>query len=213
MTLHGGQRGQRICRMRRACVLLLLVINAGAQTSHPPLDCKRFDSSPACLSFSAMLTKGEKGVVDAMSRRNRAVVCFRPGEDTFILVSYPSLDDQAFTPASTDREQTSSTVTAMVYKNQKPDDLRHWKGHWTKRSDEPREAAMFVSGPGEEGTARIDKSDVLISYDFMNSEKKITYQLQVSRPGLRGIETFRPETSATQAQASKTLTDQCAEFH
>jgi hypothetical protein len=194
-------------------VFFLLVATSFAQAAFPSLDCRNFGSAPACSSFSALLEKGDSVLLQAVSHPNEAVVCFRPGEDTFILISYPTPDEQSFSAdPSITPERSPTTVTAMVYKNRKPDDLRHWKGHWERRSNQPKDAAVFTSAADQEGTARIDRAGLVISYAFATGDSnKIAYTLRVSKPALNGIETFAPMTSAGHERPSKTLTDQCFE--
>ena len=163
--------------------MLLAGRKRAGSSEHAMLDCTKLAESPACDSFRSRFAKGNSTVIGAVSPPNQAVVCFRPGEDTFLVVSYPRVEDQAFPPGleSPDLEKSLATVTTMVYKNQQSDDLRRWPGYWEKLAREPKTEAVFTSAGGDQGIARIDSSGLVISYDFVNAETT-TITLYASGP-------------------------------
>jgi len=199
--------------MNRVLVVLLLAGSAFSQTKAPLVDCGKVTSSPACKSFNQMLEKGDRDLVDAISGANQAVVCFRPDEDTFVLVSYGRVEGRPFLAGpELNLERSSATVKAMVYKNQISDDLRRWTGYWQKQAGQPKNQAVFASSNEDEGKVRIDPSGLLISYDFSNPDKTTTtYTLQVRRPALRAVEAFESTTRQSKPHR-RSLTEQCSEF-
>ena len=198
--------------MNRVLVVLFLAGSALSQAKAPLVDCRKIKSSPACKSFNQMLERGDRDLVDAISGANQAVVCFRPDEDTFVLVSYGRVGGRPFLAGpEPNLERSSASVKAMVYKNQLPDDLRHWAGYWQKQAGQPKNQGVFASSNEDGGKVKIDPSGLLISYDFSNSDKTTTtYTLQVHRPTLGAVETFESATSQGAPQR-RSLTEQCSE--
>jgi hypothetical protein len=126
-------------KMNRVLAVFFLVGSALSQDKVPPHDCDKVSSSPACKSFNKLLEKGDRDLVNATSGPNQAVVCFRPDEDTFVLVSYGRVEDRSFLAGpGPNLERSSAMVTAMVYKNQRSDDLRGWAGYWQKQTNAPK---------------------------------------------------------------------------
>ena len=115
----------------------------------------------------------DKHIVEAVKRRAHVIVCFRPTEDVFLLVSYDSPEQKLW------REQESGigfqqpgTVEFIRFRNGNANlggESLLAVGFWlTSSTDDDRKPHFSGASlvPGDEGTIRIDPDGVHVSHTF-----------------------------------------------
>jgi hypothetical protein len=204
--------------------VMLFAATASAQVITQPTvpygaDCSTM-RSPACYSYDEMVVKGDKDLVGSIRSSDNAFVCFREGEDTFLLLTFHIPDKIAFTPSGIKGyKQSSGVVAYSTYKQGVMDDFRLASGMWL-RSDDDSEAPTFSSYKKDEDQALFSDSEVGFYFKFTNlNHNQTDYALKIRRSTLRFNETFTwPETKGDgkkqvpESEGRDTNQGHCVEF-
>jgi hypothetical protein len=146
------------------------------------VDCQKVKAIQSCQSFNEMVASHDKDLTDLF--KGAGVVCFRPDEDVFFLITFddgPILDETKKPPS------TFGAAFYQGYQSETSDNSKAVYGKWTK----PFGALLFTStSPGNVNTT-IDDSEIFFAFEYKNIGQGITnYSVQVRRSTLRFLETF-----------------------
>lgn len=181
--------------MKRFALLFMLTMAATCAPSFPQqpqtaqqapatakVDCLKMGESPlGCDSFIEMLEKGDSAIVERVrpNHYRQTLVCFRPHEDTFLLISYTN---RAFSPATGD-----GFVDYDKYENGVRTGFHTCTGKWRK---DDKWSFLGVR-------CWVDDSEITLSYSFENlARSKTNYEIKIRRSTLRFTETFEGDSRA-----------------
>jgi hypothetical protein len=188
-------------------------------------DCSHLPyQSEGCKSYNEMISKGDKDLASALKGDVHAFVCFRPGEDAFVLVSFSDPAESAFTPDSPKAPPRAyGYLTYVRIKSGVTDDVETPIGRWT-RWPEVGPSAFFSTPNNVNPTATISDTEIDYNHSYKNLAGTTTqYSLQIRRSTLRFTETYtfpepatpakskQPQT-ATHSENQSTTTGYCTEF-
>jgi hypothetical protein len=196
-------------RLRALLALLLLSGVATSQTPPNKIDCPAGAMGAACRSFRDAVDDEDKHIVEAVRRRAHVVVCFRPTEDVFLLLSYDSPEQKLWhEQESRTGFQQPGTVEFTRFRNGNANfggESLLAVGHWLTSSTDDDQPQQFSGGsllPGDNGTIRIDADGVHISHTF--KEKPVDpvtqYEFSMRSPTVGFVEKFTKIASPGEGQ-------------
>src|ERR1039458_5728551 len=151
-------------------------------------DCSIAGPAPGCKSYNEMVEKNDKDIL-AILKGSSTFVCFRQGEDTFVVLSYrqplPTLFHQG---AASHVLETFGIVLYRTYTDGVVGFMLPISGRWTKAftTDSP----VFTSRKDEIQASVLD-AEVSFSYPFKNRSGTTTrYDITIRRSTLRFVETY-----------------------
>lgn len=173
-----------------------------------PLDCSQFDFSQGCRSFNEMVASKDRDVVAVMEGGNESFACFRPDEDVFIIVSFPSFDEKRTVQATPRIMEHPGSLMYTRFKAGISDDFQYSQGTWRRFTNLPSDYTNFYSLP-KFPNASIDNSEISIAYTYDNiGGRKTDYSFKIRRSTLRFVEVFeipsdkKDDKSVTQIKVS-----------
>jgi len=188
--------------MKYFALIALIAASAFLQQSHAQestrshnFDCTTLppgSKSQGCQSYNEMVTKGDKDLVNLFnaSTPNDVVVCFRPDEDLFFIISYNVPSDTEYRPNAAKNElQVFSFLSYSRYKDGVLDTAGYSFGKWSKIPNFNIPATF--AGQGKDNAASISDSEASYSSTFQNlSNTKTNYSVQVRLSTLRFSESY-----------------------
>jgi hypothetical protein len=204
-------------------LLLFSTLAIAQDTLSHTFDCSKLTlSSTGCLSYNEMVRSYDKDLFDAFKNSNETFVCFRSGEDVFMMISYSIPDEIANSPRL--NSESKGSVIYRRFKDGTFDELKMAFGTWLKNP--AQNLLSFVSPDNVKNHAAVDDGEVAFDYSFTNRESTTTiYNLQIRRSTLRFKESYTwddPPASQKNSKAPVTLpkhtesgteiTGHCAEF-
>jgi hypothetical protein len=214
------QKEMRRCSVI-AFVMLFSVMAAAQSTSETEapskpnfqVDCSKFDASPACGSYNEMIEKGDGDLLSSINGMYHSVVCFRPGEDVFMVLYFVLPDSLAYRSVSTSKYvlATDGYIGYARYKDGIFDDGDVAQGEWTKTK---YTSSVFHSARGTQPSAHVDDNEINYASSFKNLEKTTTdYTFSVRLSTLRFVETYQaPGHKPSDPIHEFTQSGHCAEF-
>lgn len=157
--------------------------------SMPAADCETAYSA-GCHSFNEMVKHDDREVVSAISKNTDALVCFKSGEDAFLIVSYnnPFKNDHSV-------ERAVGIITMTRFKNGQRDTDQYWVGSWSRAKGASPEDARFLANNGK---GSIYPTSVYLTYAFQNVAGSLTtYSLKIRLSTLRFTESYDATTKKT----------------
>ena len=169
--------------LRAFLALLLLSCVAASQSLPNKIDCPAGPTGAACRSFKDAVDDEDKHIVEAVRRRAHVIVCFRPTEDVFLLLSYDSPEQKLWQEQeSRTGFQQPGTVEFTRFRNGNANlggESLLAVGRWLTSSTDDDRTRQFSGAslvPGDNGTIRIDSDGVHISHTF--KEKAVDSVMQ-----------------------------------
>ena len=212
-----------------ALVILLATIGRGLSAQQvkilPPFsfNCTTLPYlSEGCTSYNEMVAKQDKDLMGAL-KNGTTLVCFRPGEDVFFLISHNRPGDGDFSKSP--NPNTLHAFGFLAYDRYKDGVLDYdaWLiGDWTKSKLLDVPASFVAADKGTNANAIVTETEIAYSYTFENlSHTKTNYSVQVRESTLRFSETYTfpdlptPNTprAATPSETQANYTGHCAEFN
>lgn len=213
-------------------VLLAIALPARAQTagSIPPpastpehsYDCSQLPySSAGCSSYDQMVSKGDKDLAENFKDNLHSFVCFRPNEDTFIVLSFPDPVKESFAPVPSKPGITKTTgfFEYERFKDGVSEESEIALGDWTKLKITDS-VPFFSTANTADPNATLSETELDYTHSFKNLAGTTTrYVLQLRRSTLRFNETFtyaeaspKQSTKQTPSQNQVTVSGYCTEF-
>lgn len=206
---------------------------AGAQNT--PLikytfDCTQLSAanqSQGCDSYNEMVVKADKDITDTFQLSSDVLVCFRPQEDAFFIVSYSVPTDSEYSHSTTvkNKLEAYAFLSFSRYKDGVLDDSNSFFSTWVKFVNLTAFPASFKAKNKDGSTGSIDSSEVSYNSEFENlNSTKTSYNIQIRLSTLRFSETFTaedaappkpaksPAPAATPTQSRVSYTGYCAQF-
>jgi hypothetical protein len=199
-------------------VATAFLCRAGAQNRpliNYTFDCKKLspaNQSQGCDSYNEMVVKADKDITDTFQSSSDVLVCFRPQEDTFLIVSYSVPDDDQYHPSSTvkNKLEAEDFLSFSRYKDGILDDSNSFFGTLVKFVNLTTFPASFRAKNNDGSSGSIDSSEVSYNSEFKNlNNTKTSYNIQIRLSTLRFSETYTAE-DAVPPKAAKSPTPAAA---
>lgn len=189
----------RIPLVKYIALIVLIAASAFRVGAQEPAKAYTFDctklsfanQSQGCESYNEMVVKGDKDITGAFqsSSASDVLVCFRPAEDVFFVISYKVPDDAEYHRANT--PNIFEAVEFLFYSRYKDgvlDTSGLSYGAWTKI---PNIAVSFSAKDKDGSYASINSSEVSYGSSFLNlNNTKTLYTVQIRLSTLRFSETY-----------------------
>jgi hypothetical protein len=187
--------------------IVLLLIALFSTPSDPSIQCTGDFAITSCKTFKEMVEAKDQDVVTEISRRS--MVCFRPDEDVFAVVSLgiPS----SFDAPQAGTQMAKGDVFYHLYSDGNHRESRMVQGQWTKMASDRVEDASFH---GKSGGTEISftPSSLSVSYSFQNMSGDTTdYVMEVRVSTLRFVQNWT-YTLEGNRKGSMTKTGKCMRF-
>ena len=185
-------------------------------------DCSQLPySSAGCGSYNQMINKGDKDLMETFKENFHSLVCFRPNEDTFIVLSFadPLRDAFAPVPSKPGISKTTGFLNYERFKDGVADETEMAFGDWTKLKVVDS-IPFFNTANSANPNATLSDTELDYTYSYKNLAGTTTrYVLQLRRSTLRFNESFtyaepsgKQPTKRTPSQNQITVSGYCTEF-
>ena len=183
-------------------LLLCASVSAQENLNQYKVDCSKF--GPGCSSYNRIVEK--KSELIARAGKSHAFVCFRNGENVFIILNHQEPDDGRFVQTRTPGGNSQSgMITYRRFKNGALDESRSFYGSWIK-SDSAADKSHAEFVPSTKGSAILNDDYLSLAYDLPKQENGMRYFMLVRRSTLEFSEGHnRPSDLIKEAGA-------CVEF-
>jgi len=205
--------------VKRVLAILIFAAVAFAQDSPTPpapllkVDCAKVDFSPACKSFNEMVDNKDRDLLRVIAGIYHAFVCFRPSEDTFIVISFLPPYDAGFKKSANDKDVSEERgwFTYARYKDGLSDLTRFGRGSWMKAGNLPE---SFETPQNSRVSVFLDDTELDFGFSYPNAVKTTTeYNLGMRRSTLRFVETYyAKDAKPNKPDYNSTEGGHCAEF-
>jgi hypothetical protein len=187
------------------------------------------NQSEGCDSYNEMVLKADKDIADAFdpSITSDVLVCFRPHEDVFFLISYHVPYEADYRPSTTlkTKLEANTYLAFSRYKDGVLEDSSFSYGSWTKYANLPTILPSFRATSNNGSSASIDSSEVSFNTEFKNlNGTNTSYNIQIRLSTLRFSENYTaqlsapgkpmksPPTTATPTESRITYNGYCGHF-
>lgn len=203
-----------------AIPIIFLSSLAICQEKPKTADCSTLPSpSAGCKSFNEMVVKRDKDMLDYLSPRNHTYVCFRPGEDVFIIISYVEPDASFYVKdAKTGEFRSPGGMWYTRYSDGVIDDFHLVVGNWVRGS-----LNTFTTQMTNGTSGLVNDSETDFDYRYKNragNDTVYSFQIRISTLRFHESSTWEipavPKTVKTPAQpasqGSTANSGYCTEF-
>lgn len=192
-----------MCKQIVVPLLFLLCAGAVAQddASRYKVDCSKF--GPGCSSYNRMVERGNGVILNAV--KSHAFVCFRTGEDVFLILNHQEPDESRFVRTGTPGEWVQGgMINYRRFKNGVSDESKPLYGTWAKSDYASGRHAEFI--PSKNGSAIFDSAVLSLAYDSPKHENGTRYFMIVNLSTLAFSEAHSPSDDMNKEAGS------CVEF-
>ena len=172
-----------------------------------------------------MVVKHDKDILRSLAPDSHTFICFRPGEDVFIMLAYSEPPNSFYARKAPGVFHALAMVYYTRYQEGLVDEFKSTLGEWLKKSADDPTPVFSAEGKENKGvSAVVDGSEIGFDFSYKNTKgNNVIYSYQIRRSTLRFLESFAwEETPATQktakepaqpaTQGTSSNSGYCAEF-